>query len=195
MIEAEPKIVSFHNISIKQHYSSSVVLQNVLQAPISLIFTPSSSSFKTNPDEVHLAPFQSIAITISMYLENKPNLRMKREDFIMVRLRGEMTPLLKIPIQFSILSSSSPSPRSTSSSPISQKGRPPSRGRDESLAGERAHVMRELHQQNIVKDQRIKELEESIGRVTQKYPDMENIVQSVRREEREKYEERSQKVI
>ena len=190
MLQADPAAISFHNVLPRQEYSTNFRLDNSLAAPAHLILTPSSSQlFQISPTEIHLAAKQSIIITVKLYLDHVPNMKMLRDDFIMVKLKDQNTPMLKVPIEFSLSS------RSASSSPTPSSRRISATVKHKGEKSSSSSILNELHAQNVLKEKRIKELEESLGGISRKHPELDEVVQSVRDEERSKYEERSRRVL
>jgi hypothetical protein len=196
MIEVEPSVINFPSVSLRKEYKTNVTIVNKLAAEVHLHLISSSSYFRINPSELRLSPKQAIIITVRLWFEHDPEIRMLRNDYVSVKLADSDQTLLHIPIKFSLAQTRS---RSTSRSPTpsQRKIAPQSKSRrstSEDINTSSSSLLQELHASNMIKDHEIHQLKDMIGDVHRKYPDHEDIVDAVRKKEQHKYEERSQKV-
>jgi hypothetical protein len=196
MIEVEPSIINFPSVSLRKEYKTNVTIVNQLSAEVDLHLISSSSYFKISPSELRLAPKQAIVITVRLWFDHDPEIKMLRNDYVSVKLAESDQTLLRIPIKFSLAhtrsrsASRSPTPSQRKIAPQLKSGR----NNTNDLNTSSSSLLQELHASNMIKDHEIHQLKDMIGDVHRKYPDHEDIVDAVRKKEQQKYEERSQQV-
>lgn len=193
-MELEPKSIVFRDVRLNQAYTSSLCISNPLAAAVEFTLRPSSTRYTISPNRVHLSPNQSIVVSVRLYLNHYPNVTSSRgrdgaiEDS--VHLKSTFFDQ-QIPLSFFMHTSASAAMRSRSLSPaeVVTPGHPPRSGSRRGL-----DLIEDMKHHMKAKDKRIQELEGLIGQLEAKHPSMSAIIQARIEQEREKFEEKSQKV-
>lgn len=186
-MEFEPSVITFREVRLNQAYTTSVCLSNPLSAAVDFQLRPSNPRYTISPTKIHLNAGQSIVITIKLFLNHYPNLTKGikgLDDYIFIKSTYFDQ---KIPIQLTL---SSTLARSRSPSPSSMAGVRSSRDQ----LKDKPDLVQELQGQINKKDQQIMSLQETIGQLQAKYPNLQDIIQSRISQERNIFEEKSEKV-
>jgi hypothetical protein len=219
MMEISPEALVFRDVRLNSAYVSSVCVTNPLPATVEFILKPSSQRYSVTPNRVTLAAGQSIVLTVRLFLSHYPN-SLKgfrgQEDHVQVKSSYFEQ---KIPLTFFLHSKDgSPVARARSHSPA-VSGREfqeddiimtpapastPSGGRVRSSSTRReasipARESEDLIQKmNLIikgKEEKIRQLSETVGFLEGKYPNWQQIIHNRIEQERNSFEEKSEKVL
>eukprot|EP01031_Cornospumella_fuschlensis_P036572 gene36572-44365_t len=186
-MEFEPSVLVFRDVRLSQVYSTSLCITNSYSTSVDFSIRCSSNRLSVTPSKVHLTPGQSIVVTVKLFLNHYPSqtreqIRQKpMDDYLM--LKSSFFDL-KVPIETYINSH----PRSSSRSPS-----PLNRRKDGQ--NEAGQIIGELQMQIHSKDKRIKDMEEILGKLERKYPDLQDIIAARVQAERASFEEKSEKIL
>ena len=194
----EPKQLTFGDIRLNQAYTTSLCITNPLTAAVEFTIRPSSPRYSISPNRVNLNPNQSIVVTVRLFLNHYPNIPkgiQGQEDSIHIK---SVFFDQKIPVEFFLHNQSA---RSRSTSP-SERASANVRFTTTATAGaneQHGHhssmdLISELNAQIRSKDNRIAQLENIVANLESKHPNLQEIVQRKLEQEREVFEEKSQKV-
>lgn len=201
-MEFEPARIVFPSVRLNQSYSSSLCISNPLSASVEFTIRPSSSRYTVTPDKVRLSAGQTIVVTVKLFLNHYPSSSKAsggHEDSLHVK---SVYFDQKIPVEFFVhtqqSSSRSPSPN-TRLNDLSYNSDSNNVNRSSSSRNSPNHrkvssLVEELQAQLRSKDDRINELRAIVGNLESKYPNIHEVVRARVEEERNSFEEKSEKV-
>lgn len=219
MMEISPEALVFRDVRLNNAYVNSICVTNPLPATVEFILKPSSQRYSVTPNRVTLGGGQSIVLTIRLFLAHYPN-SLKgfrgQEDHIQVKSSYFEQ---KIPLTFFLYSKEvTPIARSRSHSPAAREQQQHYQGREEdsneiftpASASGRARSTGSsskrdtsrsedlIQKMNLIirgKDERIQQLQETVGFLEAKYPNWQQIIHNRIEQERNSFEEKSEKVL
>ena len=197
----EPQQLIFRDIRLNQAYTTSLCITNPLTAAVEFTIRPSSPRYSISPNRVNLNPSQSSVVTVRLFLNHYPNIPrgiQGQEDSIHVKSAYFDQ---KIPVEFflhnQIARSRSASPNERTATSVTGSHSSTARGAagtGQSHGHHNLDLINELSAQIKVKDNRIGQLESIVANLESKHPNLQEIVRRKIEQEREIFEEKSEKV-
>lgn len=187
-MEFEPNLLVFREVRLNQVYSTSLCITNSFSTSVDFTIRCSSNRLSVTPNKVHLTPSQSIVVTVKLFLNHYPSLargeqsrHQQLDDYLMLKSSFFDH---KVPIETYV--NSHPRSNSRSPSPLNRR-----------KEGQRAvgDTIEEMQMQINMKDKRIREMEETLGKLERKYPDLQDLIAARVQAERASFEEKSEKVL
>lgn len=176
-MEVEPKSISFREVRLNQAYTTSLCISNPLPAAVEFAIRTSSPRYTVSPNRVLLSAGQSIIITVRLFLSHYPNFSkgsQGQDDTIHIKSSYFDQ---KINVTFFLHSRDYP---------LKEKRIP---------QAESSHdVIFELQSQLSAKEAKIKSLDETVRLLESKYPSVQQIIANRLEQERQVFEEKSEKV-
>ena len=201
MLEISPESLVFHDVRINNAYLNSLCITNPLQASVEFTLRPSSPRYTLTPNRINLSAGQSIVVTVRLFLSHYPNSfkgTRGQEDCIIIKSSYFEQ---KVSLTFFLHNRDSSSlSRSRSYSPLGKSEisqytpdnvrksvpAPSSHGND---------LIETLNNVIKAKDVKITQLNETIGFLEAKYPNWQQIIKNRIDQERNTFEEKSDKVL
>jgi prefoldin subunit 5 len=196
MMELEPNALAFPNVMLNQPYVTTLIIANPLSTNVDLTLSSSAPArYTINPERLHLAGGQAVAVTIRLFVANFPDYAKGvagQEDYI--RIKSTFFEQ-KVDVTFYLRS------RDGTTASSRNRARSPQQARSGAgiggvvgAAGAR-EVIEDLQAQLEVKDAKIKELQNVLGQVQAKHPSMEALLRNKEEQMYAEFEEKSKSVL
>lgn len=199
MVDIEPDSLVFRDVKLNQAQTASLCVSNPLTVTLEFTIRSSSSKYTISPNKVTLSAGQSIIVTVRLFVAHYSNYRKGVEgqsDTIHIK-----SPYFEQKIPVTFLLQPRDYSRSRSSSPVKSRHASPTISSGASVRNSREMTsepvddpIMELSRQLKLKDKKIKQLEEIVGELENKYPSLQQIVKNRVEQERLVFEEKSIKV-
>ena len=203
MLEISPESLSFRDVQYNEDYLANICITNPHESTVQFELRPSSSNYTVTPNHVNLSGKQSIYVTVHLFILSKTeNFRIssyERDDFLKIKglhfeQKVNIAVFLRLPerrVKFI-------------SQPISDRREKPTEGKFSNLKNhgnpsetpdEAKKVFESLYVQLKAKEAKINRLQDIVGQLESRYPSLQQIIRLKVEQEREVFEDKSEKVL
>lgn len=205
MLDISPESLVYRDVRLNNAYLNSICITNPLPATVEFTLRPSSQRYTLTPNRVTLQAGQSIVVTVKLFLAHYPNfLKGSRGQDDHIQIKSSYFEQ-KVPLTFFLHSRDTPtsSGRARSLSPMPRESLASTNTHDSQLdtspvlRRSRYDIMPSKEGQELIetlnmiikgKDEKIKQMNETIGFLESKYPNWQNIIQNRIDQERKVFE-------
>ena len=204
MLDISPESLVYRDVRLNNAYLNSICITNPLPATVEFTLRPSSQRYTLTPNRVTLQAGQSIVVTVKLFLAHYPNfLKGSRGQDDHIQIKSSYFEQ-KVPLTFFLHSRDTPTStgRARSLSPMPRESLSASthdtqldtsrvlrRSRYDSMPSkEGLELIETLNTAIRGKDEKINQLNETIGFLESKYPNWQNIIQNRIDQERKVFE-------